>query len=155
MEIKDNELIVTFMEVDNYVNTFTYIVEDYESALVDIYKVFVDWCCRLDSHTKSIFKSSDLWHELRTQILEQLDDIYQVFTYDGTFSVKKNGVTFSGTIGFTNTLDESPFTHAPTLSGGLTITMYDQFLDDVVVSERTFRLLILSPDVISCGAFWL
>ena len=42
MEIKDNALIITFMEVDDYVNTFTYIMEeDSEESMVDIYKAFV------------------------------------------------------------------------------------------------------------------
>lgn len=156
MELKDNELIITFMEVDNYVNTFTYIMEeDSEDATIDIYRAFVKWCCGLDVHTKSIFKSRDLWYELRTQILEQLDEIYSVSSGEGTFHAMKNGVTFDGTLGFTNSLDVSPFTHTVTLSGGLTIEMYDQFLDDIVVSERTFRLLVVSPDAIAHDSFWL
>ena len=156
MEIKDNELIITFMEVDDYVNTFTYIMEeDSEDAIIDIYRAFAKWCCGFDVHTKSIFKSSDLWCELRNQMLEQLDEIYQVSPYTGTFSVTKNGVKFSGTLEFTSMLDQYPFTHTVTLSGGLTIEMYDQFLDDIVVSERTFRLLVVNPDVIAHDSFWL
>lgn len=156
MEIKDNELIIIFMEVDNYVNTFTYVMkEDSDDAIIGIYKAFVKWCCGLDTHTKSIFENSDLWYEIRSQILEKLDDIYQVSPDDTTLSVTKNGVAFNGTIGFTAMGNESPFTHSPTVSGDLTIEMYDQFLDDVVFSERTFRLLVLNPEVIDCGTFFM
>ena len=154
MEIKDNELIVTFMEVDDYVNTFTYIMEeDSESSLVDIYKEFVKWCCGLDIHTKSIFESSDLWYELRNQILDQTYEINHASTDGAVLFATKNGVTFIGTLGFTSVLHESPFTHTVTLSGGLTIEMYDQFLDDIVVSKRTFRLLVMNPDVIVNKSF--
>jgi hypothetical protein len=146
MEIKDNALIITFMEVDDYENTFTYIMEeDSEESMVDIYKAFVRWCCGLDTHTKSIFENSDLWYELRNQILDQTYEINNAFTDDATFSVTKNGVAFNGTLGFTYSLNKSPFTHTVTLSGGLTIEMYDQFLDYVVNSERTFRMIIVNP----------
>lgn len=142
------------MEVYDYVNTFTYIMEeDSESALVDIYKSFVKWCCGLDIHTKSIFESSDLWYALRNQILDQMYEINHTSTDGAMFSVTKNGVTFSGTLGFTSVLDESPFIHTATLSGGLTIEMHDRFLDDIVVSERTFRLLVINPDVIAHDSF--
>ena len=154
MEIKDNGLIVTFMEVDNYVNTFTCIMEeDSESALVYIYKSFVKWCCELDTHTKSIFESSDLWYELRNQILDQTYEINHSSKDGATFYVTKNGVTFNGTLGFTSVLDKSPFTHTVTLSGGLKIEMHDQFLDDIVVSERMFRLIVVNPDVIAHDSF--
>lgn len=156
MEIKDNELIITFMEVDDYVNTFTYIMEeDSEDATVDIYKEFVKWCCGLDKHTKNIFKSSDLWYELRKQMLDQTYEINNTFPLGGEFYAKKNGVEFNGTLGFTYSLDVSPFNYTVTLSGGLTIKMYDQFLDDIVISERTFRLLVVSPYEISNESLWL
>lgn len=154
MELKDNALIVTFMEVGDYVNTFTYIMEeDSEDATVDIYKAFVKWCCGLDTHTESIFESSNLWYELRNQILDQTYEINHSSTNGAVLSVTKNGVTFNGTLGFTSALNESPFTHTMTLSGGLTIEMHDQFLADIVVSERTFRLLVVNPDVITNESF--
>lgn len=154
MEINDNELIVTFMEVDDYVNTFTYIMEeDSEESMVDIYKTFVKWCCGLDTHTKSIFESSDLWYELRNQILDQTYEINHSSTDAAVLFVEKNGFTFSGILGFTSVLDKSPFTHTATLSGGLIIEMHDQFLNDIVVSERTFRLLVVNPDVITNKSF--
>lgn len=154
MEIKDNELIVTFMEVDDYVNTFTYIMEeDSEEPIADIYKAFVKWCCGLDTHTRSIFESSDLWYELRNQILDQTYEINHSSKDGALLFVKKNGVTFSGTLGFTSVLDKSPFTHTATLSGGLKIEMHDQFLDDIVVSERMFRLIVVNPDVIAHDSF--
>ena len=154
MELKDNALIVTFMEVDDHVNTFTYIMEeDSEEYIVEIYKAFVKWCCGLDIHTKSIFESSDLWYELRNQILDQTYEINHTSTDGATFSVTKNGVTFNGTLGFTSVLDKSPFTHTATLSGGLKIEMHNQFLDDIVVSERMFRLIAVNPDVIANESF--
>lgn len=156
MKLKDNALIVTFMEVDDYVNTFTYIMEeDSEESMVDIYKAFVKWCCGLDTHTKSIFEHSDLWYELRNQMLDQTYEINNAFPVGGEFYAKKNGVEFNGTLGFTHSLDVSPFTHTVTLSGGLTIKMYDQFLDDIVIIERTFRVIVVNPDVISNESFWL
>ena len=154
MEIKDNELIVTFMEVDDYVNTFTYIMEeDSEESIVEIYKAFVKWCCRLDTHTKSIFESSDLWYELRNQILDQTYEINHSSKDGALLFVEKNGVTFSGTLGFTSSLNKSPLTHTVTVSDGLTIEMHDQFLSDIVVNERTFRLLVVNPDVITNESF--
>lgn len=154
MELKDNELIITFMEVDDYVNTFTYIMEENsEESIVDIYKAFVKWCCGLDTHTKSIFESSDLWYELRNQILDQTYKINHSSKDGALLFVDKNGVTFSGTLGFTSALNKSPLTHTVTLSGGLTIEMHDQFSSDVLVSERTFRLLVVNPDVITNESF--
>lgn len=42
MEIKDNELIVTFLEEDNFVNTFTFFAEeDSGEFLTDIYHDFM------------------------------------------------------------------------------------------------------------------
>ena len=154
MELKDNALIVTFMEVDDYVNTFTYIMEeDSEESIADIYKSFVKWCCGLDTHTKSIFENSDLWHELKNQMIDQTYEINHSSKDGALLFVKKNGVTFSGTLGFTSALNKSPLTHTVTLSGGLTIEMHDQFLSDIVVSERTFRLLVVNPDVITNESF--
>ena len=43
MEIKDNELIVTFLEEDNFVNTFTFFAEeDSGEFLTDIYHDFMN-----------------------------------------------------------------------------------------------------------------
>lgn len=138
------------------VNTFVFIAEeDSEEFITEIYHDFMKWCCGLDIHTKSIFESSDLWYELRNQILDQTYEINHTSTDGATFSVTKNGVTFNGTLGFTSVLNESPFTHTVTLSGGLTIEMHDQFLNDIVVSERTFRLLVVNPDVITNESFLL
>lgn len=48
MEIKDNELIVTFLEEDNFVNTFTFFAEeDSGEFLTDIYHDFMKWCFQL------------------------------------------------------------------------------------------------------------
>ena len=131
MEIKDNELIVTFLEEDNFVNTFTFFAEeDSGEFLTDIYHDFMKWCCGLDEDTESIFNNSNLW---------------SVVKKEGEFSTKLHGVEFSGTVGYTNVLGYSPFTHVGRLSGGLNIKFYDQFLDDIVTSERTFRMMVAYP----------
>ena len=53
MEIKENELIVTFTEDGNLVNTFVFIAEeDSEEFITEIYHDFMKWCCGLDKSTK-------------------------------------------------------------------------------------------------------
>lgn len=52
---------------------------------------------------------------------------------------------FDGLVGYTNVLGYSPSTRVGTLSGDLNIKMYDPFLDDIVVSDRTFRMMVAYP----------
>lgn len=48
MEIKENELIVTFTEDGNLVNTFVFIAEeDSEEFITEIYHDFMKWCFQL------------------------------------------------------------------------------------------------------------
>lgn len=148
MEIKDNELIVTFLEEDNFVNTFTFFAEeDSGEFLTDIYHDFMKWCCGLDEDTESIFNNSNLWSVVKKDIDQQTGETRHQYLNkcEGEFSTKLHGVEFSGTVGYTNVLGYSPYTHVGTLSGGLNIKFYDQFLDDIVTSERTFRMIVAYP----------
>ena len=48
MELKENELIVTFTEDGNLINTFVFIVEeDSEEFITEIYHDFMKWCFQL------------------------------------------------------------------------------------------------------------
>ena len=48
MEIKDNELTVTFLEEDNFVNTSTFFAEeDSGEFITEIYHDFMKWCFQL------------------------------------------------------------------------------------------------------------
>lgn len=148
MEIKDNELIVTFLEEDNFVNTFTFFAEeDSGEFLTDIYHDFMKWCCGLDEDTESIFNNSNLWSIVKKDIDRQVSKTQNQYLNkcEGTFSIKRNGMRFNGLVGYTNVLGYSPSTYVGTLSGDLNITMYDQFLDDIVVSDRTFRMMVAYP----------
>ena len=148
MEIKENELIVTFTEDGNLVNTFVFIAEEVsEEFITEIYHDFMKWCCGLDKSTRSIFDTTDMWRNIKKTIDRQVSKTQNQYLNkcEGTFSIKRNGMRFNGLVGYTSVLGYSPSTHVGTLSGDLNIKMYDQFLDDIVVSDRTFRMMVAYP----------
>ena len=104
-------------------------------------------CCGLDESTRSIFDTTDMWRNIKKTIDRQVSKTRHQYLNkcEGEFLTKLHGVEFSGTVGYTNVLGYSPFTHVGTLSGGLNIKFYDQFLDDIVTSERTFRMMVVYP----------
>lgn len=104
-------------------------------------------CCGLDESTRSIFDTTDMWRNIKKTIDRQVSKTQNQYLNkcEGTFSIKRNGMRFNGLVGYTNVLGYSPFTHVGTLSGGLNIKFYDQFLDDIVTSERTFRMIVAHP----------
>ena len=101
----------------------------------------------MDESTRSIFDTTDMWRNIKKTIDRQVSKTQNQYLNkcEGEFSTKLHGVEFSGTVGYTNVLGYSPFTHVGTLSGGLNIKFYDQFLDDIVTSERTFRMIVAYP----------
>ena len=105
------------------------------------------WCCGLEESTRSIFDTADMWCRIKKTIERQTSKTrYQYLNKcEGSFSIKRHGIEFDGIVGYTSVLGYSPFTHMGTLSGGLNIKRYDPFLDDVVVSDRTFRMMVAYP----------
>lgn len=104
-------------------------------------------CCGLDESTRSIFDTTGMWRNIKKTIDRQVSKTQNQYLNkcEGTFSIKRNGMRFNGLVGYTNVLGYSPSTYVGTLSGDLNITMYDQFLDDIVVSDRTFRMMVAYP----------
>jgi hypothetical protein len=147
-EIKENELIVTFTEDGNFVNTFVFLAEEDSSEfLTEVYHDFIKWCCGLDKSTRSILDTTDMWSKIKKTIDNQTSKTRNQYLNkcEASFSIKRNGIKFDGVVGYTNVLGYSPSTHVGTLSGDLNIKMYDQFLDDIVVSDRTFRMTVVYP----------